>query len=183
MMRSCGTPWSIKTSIALIADPPVAATKREKVEYQGSSFAGWLGCRLTKHRVEEEGVAVRDVVGQLGVEQLGLVSVLIPLDQDLADTNSPARQMKLCQLRSWVELGQISGCGLPAAVPQTSLHRLARAHDRNSADLSLKSNAVVLEACLDNRFVQPGLSEPRKVRSGGNEPVGVSTADNGRDNP
>lgn len=75
-----------------------------------------------QHGVEQQHPAVADVWRELLVEQLGQAGLLVALDQDLADAHGPA------------------------ALAQALLHRLARAHDADAADLALELDARVLLA-------------------------------------
>lgn len=101
MMRSCGTPWSIRTSTALMAEPPVAEKRvckrvissRRRSEPKGPTAPddGFSlrsetvdRTKLTKHGVKEQAVPALDVVRELGVKELGLGRLLVPLDQDLS---------------------------------------------------------------------------------------------------
>lgn len=60
MMRSSGTPCSMSTSTALIADPPVAVCMLVKWIEEDEG-----GTRCTEHRIEEEDVARCDVGWEL----------------------------------------------------------------------------------------------------------------------
>lgn len=73
----------------------------------------------SKHWVEQEDPAIRDVFRKLIVEKLGLSRFLVPLDKDLANPHRPA------------------------AVSQTLFHGLACAHDRNATDLALEHQTFV----------------------------------------
>lgn len=72
--------------MALIAEPPVAGgnSARESVGERRWRASREGGRERTEHRVKEEAVTLSDIVGELGVEELGLVSLLVTLDEDLA---------------------------------------------------------------------------------------------------
>ena len=73
----------------------------------------------SEHGVQQQDPSIGDVLGQLVVKQLGRRGLLVPLDEDLADSHRTA------------------------AVPQALLHGLASAHDGHAADLALKLKAIV----------------------------------------
>lgn len=81
--------------MALIAEPPVALVSKvrggeERVSGREKAGEG-KGGKRTEHRVQEKTVALSDIVGQLGVEELGLVSLLVALDEDLAYPDGAVR--------------------------------------------------------------------------------------------
>lgn len=78
--------------------------------------------KLTRgeHGIQQQHPSISDVFGYLGVKQLWLARLLVTLDENLADTHGAA------------------------ALAQPLLHRLARPHDRNTADLALEREAIIM---------------------------------------
>lgn len=113
-IRSSGTPRDLRTSTAIIAEPP-------NIQESAHPPTMILSGRHTssKHGVQEKDPSVGNILRELVVEELGLCRLLVPLDQDLADSNGPA------------------------ALPQTLLHRLASAHNADAADLALEHKSIV----------------------------------------
>lgn len=77
---------------------------------------------LTHDGVHEEDLALGNVLGELGVDDLGLVRVVVRVNEDLADADRAA------------------------AVAQALLHGLAAAHDAHAAVALLEAQALVRAA-------------------------------------
>ena len=110
----------------------------------------------SKHRIEQQHPSVGDVLGQLVVEQSRLGGLLISLDQNLANSHTPA------------------------ALAQSLLHRLAGTHDRHAADLALELDAIVCpthrrgdHVLLDGQVVQALLDEQANDAVGMEDEVGA----------
>jgi hypothetical protein len=73
----------------------------------------------SEHRIQQQYPSVRNVLGQLVVEQPRLRCLLVPLNQDLAYPYTPA------------------------ALAECLFHGLASAHDRHTTDLALELDAIV----------------------------------------
>ena len=68
----------------------------------------------SQHRIQQQNPPFADILGQFVIIELWFGSLLVSLDQDLADTDTPT------------------------AVPKPLFHRLSRSHDGHAADLAFK---------------------------------------------
>lgn len=103
-----------------MAEPPTPLSSREHTIEESRPT-----CR--EHRVEQKYPAILDVCGQLIVEQARLATLLISLDQDLANANTSA------------------------AFSECLLHGFTSAHDRHTAYLPFELHTSIRAAyrCSD----------------------------------
>ena len=109
-----------------------------------------------KHRVEQQHPSVGNVLRQLVVEQSWLGGFLVSLDQNLANSHTPA------------------------TLAQSLLHRLAGTHDRHAADLALELDTIVRSThgrgdhvLLDGQVVQALLDKQANNAVGVEDEVGA----------
>lgn len=173
-MRSSGTPCCRRTSMACIAEPPVADANGDRrtcerqadVRDTSTSKITVLSFFVrTKHGVEKQHPSVCNVLWQLCVDCTRGRTTWSALFNDRHDCTGTAAfartQLRHCRLL--VSLNEnLANPHRAATLAQPALHRLAGTEDAYTTDPALKRHAVVGQArrCLDRVLERGQVVEP-----------------------